>query len=413
MSTATLDGTDLLSDAITQSPHAYFRDLRLSDPVHWNSRHKAWLVTDYEQASNGFRNPKLLSNRLKRARESLTDDQQGTVGRTLAILEKWMVFQDGAEHRRLRGVVHKAFTPQVVAAMEDDIRALVRQQLAVLRQRITDEPDRPVDLLNEIAYEIPGPIICKMLGVPPEDRFRFIDWTEHISTLIGGFTGDGDRYEKAHAAVLALEEYLTGIIEASRPGDDNLLNRLLQAEADGERLSRQEVIATAILVLFGGNRTTSCMIANGIRALMLHPPQQQALREDPKLMNAAVEEIMRWEAHTKFTVRIAGEDFEWCGRRIKAGQRVFLSPLSANRDAKMFDSPDTFDIRRPNANRHLSFGTGIHICLGNPLARLELRIMLAEILSLLPQLELVEPEGVWLPTLINRVQKRLLVRAAR
>jgi cytochrome P450 len=177
-------------------------------------------------------------------------------------------------------------------------------------------------------------------------------------------------------------------------------------------MSREEVIATGILLLFGGNRTTSCMIANGVRALMLHPDQQALLRADAALIAPAVEEIMRWEPHTKFTVRVAGEDFEWCGQAIRAGQRVFLSPLAANRDPKAFDAPDTFDVRRPNAIRHLGFGTGPHLCLGNPLARLELRVMYSEILGVLPRLRLVEPDGVWMPTLINRVQQRLLVRAA-
>jgi cytochrome P450 len=407
------DRTDLLDAEHTQSPYAYLGRLRETEPVHWNARHKAWLVTDYEQVSKGLRDPRLASNRLRHARESIErDGARASIGRTLGILEKWMVFQDGPEHRRLRGVVQQAFTRQAISALEGDVRALVRQQVAELARRTEQDPSRPVDLLNEIAYEIPGPIICKMLGVPQADRPRFIEWTEHISTLIGGFTDDGDRYEKAHAAVCALEDYLTGIIENTSPVEENLMRRLIVAESEGQRLSRDEVIATGILLLFGGNRTTSCMIANGVRALMLHPDQAALLRADPALIAPAVEEIMRWEPHTKFTVRIAAEDFEWCGQPIRAGQRVFLSPLSANRDPKAFDSPDTFDVRRPNAIRHLGFGTGPHLCLGNPLARLELRIMYAEILDLLPKLRLVEPDGVWMPTLINRVQQRLRVRAA-
>lgn len=407
------DLTDLLGEEVTQTPASYLAPLRDRAPVHWNERHRAWLVTSYEQVSNGFRDARLSSNRLKRYRETrVKDSEQATIGRTLRLLESWMVFQDGPEHRRLKSVVHKAFTPQFVASMEADIRVLVKEQIAELLRRLEAQPDKPVDLLNEIAYEIPGPIICKMLGVPESDRFRFIDWTEQISLVIGGFTDDDNRYEKAHVAVTELESYLNQVIENTSANDDNLMSRLVAAEAEGEKLSRDEAIATGIVVLFGGNRTTSCMIANGVRALMLHPEQQELLRQDPKLIGPAVEEIMRWEAHTKFTVRIAGEDFEWEGQQIKAGQRVFLSPLSANHDESMFPEAARFDIKRANASRHLSFGMGVHLCLGQALARLELRIMFSEILEVLPRLKLVEPEGVWLPTLINRVQKRLLVTAA-
>ncbi len=408
------DATDLLSPEITQSPYEYLGELREASPVHWNERHRGWIITRYADVSDGFRDKRLLSNRLKHYREKrIRPDQQETIGRTLRILESWMVFQDEPEHRRLRSIVHKAFTPQMVASLEEDIRVLVRQQIDVLLERLQARPDEAVDVLNEMAYEIPGPIICKMLGVPAEDRHMFIDWSEHISSVIGGFVDDSDRYEKAHAAVCSLEEYLTKIIERTTEGDDNLMGRLVAAEADGEKLTRDEAIATGILMLFGGNRTTSCMIANGLRALILHPDQQALLREDPKRINLAVEEIMRWEAHTKFTVRIAGEDFSWHGQQIKAGQRVFLSPLAANHDTAMFDDPMRFDILRPNAGRHLSFGTGVHLCLGMSLARLELKSVFTEMLDMLPKLELVDPQGTWLPTLINRVQRQLLVRAKR
>lgn len=408
----TPDHTDILGDVCTQSPYAYFDSLRSREPVHWNARHRAWLVTSHAAVSEGLRDPRLLSNRMKKLRESLSPEKQATVGRTLRLLEDWMVFQDNPDHRRVRSVVQKTFTPATVSRLEDDVRALARQQVAVLRQRLRDEPGKPIDLLNEIAYEIPGPIICKMLGVPPEDRFQFIEWTEEVSSVIGGFADDPERYDKTHAAVSSLEDYLTRIIEEGRVGEGNLLSQLVAAEADGERLSRREVIATGILLIFAGNRTTSCMIANGARALVLHPDQLALLRGDPLLAGAAVEEILRWESHTKATVRIVGEDFEWHGQQLRAGQRVFLSPLSANRDPTVFDDPTRFDIRRPNANRHIAFGTGVHLCLGMALARLELRTFFSEMLDTLPMLRLVEPASRWLPSIVSRVQRELWVTAA-
>jgi cytochrome P450 len=409
---ATQDLTDLLDEARTQSPFAYFDQLRRSAPVHWNARHRAWIVTSYADVVDGFRDARLLSNRIKKLREKLAPEQRETIGRTLKVLEDWMVFQDNPDHKRLRSVVHKAFTPQVVAGLEDEIRALAREQVTLLRSRIETHPDQPIDLLNEIAYEVPGTIICQMLGVPKTDRHQFIAWTEEVASIIGGFADDPDRYAKTHVAVSALEAYLTKVIERKGGAESNLMAQLVAAEADGERLSRNEVIASAILLLFGGNRTTSCMIANGVRALLLHPDQLALLRANPDRVKAAVEEILRWESHTKATVRIVGEDFEWRGRHLKTGDRVFLSPLSANRDASVFEDPTRFDIGRANAGRHVAFGTGFHLCLGMSLARLELRIFLTEILQVLPKLRLVSPESRWMPSIVSRVQREMWVASA-
>lgn len=413
MTIAAPDVTDLLEPTLTQNPFGYFERLRDHAPVHWNGRHKAWIISRYDDVANGFRDPRLKSNRIKPQREKVPADQAATVGRTLKILESWMVFQDDPEHRRLRSIVHKAFTPQVIANLQSAIETLAKSAAAKVLARLDADPDQPVDLLNDMAYEIPGPIICKMLGVPEQDRVKFVDWSEQISSVIGGFVDDADRNNRAHAAVTALEAYLTDIIERTATTDGNLMARLVEAEADGERLSREEAIATGILLLFGGNRTTSCMIANGLRALMLHPEQAQRIRDRPEMLGPAVDEIMRWESHTKFTVRIAGEDFVWHGQQVREGHRVFLSPLSANRDIRMFADPTMFDIGRANAARHLAFGTGVHVCLGISLAKLELREVFAAMLPILPELEMVSPESEWMPTLINRVQRRLLVRRRR
>lgn len=405
------DKTDLLDAACTQTPYAYFDRLRATEPVHWNARHRAWIITSHAAVTTGFRDRRLLSNRMKKLREKVAPEQQDTVGRTMKILESWMVFQDNPEHKRLRGVVQKAFTPQVVAGLEGRVRELAREQVAILNRRLDTEPSKPIDVLNEIAYEIPGPIICGMLGVPPQDRHQFTAWTEEVSSIIGGVADDPDRFGKTHAAVESLEAYLNAVIERNAGSTGSLMAQLAAAEADGQRLTRDEVIATGILMLFGGNRTTSCMIANGVRALLLHPAQLDALIADPGRINAAVEEILRWESHTKATVRIVGEDFEWCGQHLKTGDRVFLSPLAANRDDAVFENPEVFDIARPDVGRHLAFGTGMHLCLGMALARMELRIFFAELLSTLPRLKLIDPPSQWSPSIVSRVQTRLMIAA--
>jgi cytochrome P450 len=406
------DLTDLASPELTADPYPYFRSLRETDPVHWNARHGAWLVTTYRDVVAGFRDKRLSSNRLQEyRRRRLTDHERATLGESFAVLESWMVFQDEPDHKRLRGIVSKAFTPRRLALMEQDVHEVVSGAVDALRRRMKGSPGEPVDLLNDFAYEIPATVICRMLNVPEEHQDRFIAWSDDLVAVISGDVGVADRNERAHRAVVALEEYLTERIDASRHLEDGgLLADIVAAEADGDRLSRTEVIATAILLLFAGHRTTACLIANGFNALMRHPDQYGLLRSDPSLVNNAVDEILRWEGHTKLSVRIVAEDFEWDDQNLRTGERVFLVQLSANRDEAEFADADRFDLRRENTMRHVGFGNGIHHCLGAALARMEARATFTNMLGQLPVMEPVESRPRWVPTLISRTQSALPVR---
>ena len=218
-------------------------------------------------------------------------------------------------------------------------------------------------------------------------------------------------WKKRIKAVGALEDYLTKVIEATSSDDENLMARLVAAENEGDKLSREEAIGTGILVLFGGNRTTAGMIGNGLRALLLNPDALSKFQEDPSLAPSVLEEIMRWESHTKVTVRIVKEPFEWHGKQMEVGQRIFLSPMAANHDPSVFESPGDFNIFRENSRRHLAFGTGIHSCIGSSLARMELKIVFSEMLPLLSKMKLVDPKGKWVPAIVNRAQQEMLVVA--
>ena len=404
------DKTDFVSPEFTLEPLSYLNRIREEEPIHWNDRHKAWFVTRFGDVTDGFKDDRLSANRLKVFRERrLSESQQETIGRSIGILETWMAFQDEPEHRRLRSIVHKAFTPQVVAQMDASIHELVRARVAVVAEKLEKDPTAPIDLMQEIAYQIPGPIVCRMLGVSEDDQDKFMDWSEEISTVIGGFVADDNRMEKAHKAVRELEDYLTQVIESTSSDEDNLMARLVAAENEGDKLSREEAIGTGILVLFGGNRTTAGMIGNGLRALLLNPHALKQFQADPSLSSSVLEEVMRWESHTKVTVRIVKEDFEWHGKQLKVGQRVFLSPMAANHDPSVFENPGEFDILRQNSRRHLAFGTGIHSCLGSTLARMELKIVFSEMLPLLDKMKMIDPKSQWIPAIVNRAQKEMLV----
>jgi cytochrome P450 len=406
------DTTDLSSPELTADPYPYFRELRQSHPVHWNARHGAWLVTTYKEVVAGFRDQRLSSNRLQEyRRRRLTDEERRTLGPSFAILESWMVFQDQPDHKRIRGIVQQAFTLRRLALMEEEVREVVCAAVDDLCRRVKRDSGRPFDLLNDFAYSIPATVICRMLNVPEEHQDRFIAWSDDLVAVISGEVGALDRNERAHRAVVALEAYLSERIETSRKLDDGgLLADLVAAEADGERLTRTELVATAILLLFAGHRTTACLIANGFNALMRHPEEYERLGADPSLVNSAVEEFLRWEGHTKLSVRIVKEDFEWSGETLRRGERVFLVQLSANRDAAEFVDPDRFDIGRENGLRHVGFGSGVHHCLGAALGRMEARVTVTEMLGRLPMLEPLERAPQWVPTLISRTQRALPVR---
>ena len=321
-----------------------------------------------------------------------------------------MVFQDEPDHKRLRGIVQKAFTPRRLALMENEVGDVVTAAVDRLLHRLGRDGG-PFDLLNEFAYGIPATVICRMLNVPDDDQGRFIAWSDDLVAVISGEVGAVDRNERAHRAVVALENYLSDRIEAAHYlQDGGLLADLVAAEADGERLTRTEVIATAILLLFAGHRTTACLIANGFNALMRHPDQYERLRLQPAMVNSAVEEFLRWEGHTKLSVRIVRADLEWSGQTLRRGERVFLVPVL--RRPRRIGVPR----RRPLRHRSGEWSPPRGVRLGHPsLPRRRAgpdggpRLVGGDDRRL-PGLEPVEPRPRWVPTLISRTQSALPVR---
>lgn len=408
MEAITLEQVSLTSPEQTLDPFPYFAKLRSKAPILWNERHKGWLVTRYVDVQQGYRDSRLSSNRLRPVLDRLHDDEQDTVGKALRTLQLWMVFQDEPDHKRLRGIVHKAFTPQAVAAMEAEVVTVARHQLNEVIKRLDSDP---VDLLADFANRIPQRVICSMLGISEEHQEDFAYWTEELSSVVGGVE-DPERNQRAYRAMEFLEKRVAEVIANTPSNQSNLIANLVVAEQDNNRLTREEVVATAILMLFGGRGTTASMIVNSLRALLRHPQQYEEIKADPSLITNAVEEVLRWEGHTKLMPRISTETFEWHGQSIQKGDRLFLCNLSANRDQDQFEDPDTFDIHRRNAGRHIAFGTGIHLCLGQSLARLQLRNVLREALMVLPPLKLVKPEGDWSRALLRRSQDSLLVERA-
>lgn len=396
--TPTMIDENLLCSEAVRDPHSYFARLRHHDPVYWNSRHRAWVLTRYDHVATALRSQSYTAERISPFAQAVSRAAQSDdVDTTFQILQDWLVFRDPPEHTRLRRLVARAFTPSVVRSRTDEIRSTIDGLVGDLR----DQED--VDLIRDFAYPLPAVVIAQMLGAPPEDRDLFKGWSDKITALVFGAYEQPDRFERAAQGMIELRDYLLGLIDRyeSHP-EDNLISTLLEHEGD-DALSRQELVATCTLLLFGGHETTTNLIGNGMLALLQFPDEMERLRNDPTLIGPAIEEFLRFNGPTRATVRLVKEDHEIEGRSLRAGQRVFLVNIAANRDENTFADPDRLDLRR-NPTNHLGFGVGLHYCLGAPLARLEGQLAIGALLEGFPRIDLDGDEDAlhWHDTMLSR-----------
>jgi len=400
---------NLLCELAVRDPYEYFKPLRENDPVHWNPRHRAWIVTPHAELSSSLRGQYLTAERITPftkaiSRASDSDD----VDATFSILKDWVVFRDPPEHTRLRKLVSRAFAPTIVRRRSEEITATI----ATLVGRL--ERGSVVDLIQEFAYPLPAIVIAEMLGAPPEDRDLFKGWSDKLTALVFGAYDQQDRFHSAAAGMLELRDYLLGLIsQYEREPGDNLISVLLEHEGD-DTLSRDELVSTCTLLLFGGHETTTNLIGNGTLALLSDPEQFRLLQSTPELIASAIEEFVRFDGPARATVRLVKEEHNLGGKTLRPGQRVFLINPAANRDPLAFDEPDRLDLTR-NPPNHLGFGVGVHYCLGAPLARLEAQLAISTLVQTFPDLELAVPRDQleWHSTMLSRGLKRLPVRLGR
>lgn len=364
-----------------RDPYPAYASLRATEPVHYSETLAAWVLTTYEDCDAVLRNPRVFSNNPMNASRELADVIRQRRGELPLGLVPTVLNSDAEVHARLRGIVSRAFTPRVVAELEPRIADIAEFLLH-------DAPrSEPFDLVKTFAEALPVIVIAELLGVPSEDRPLFRRWSSAIAETTRPMPTHA-MFEDVKAAATELIEYMTSIIEQrqAEPRED-LISALVQAESEGSRLSRDELLAFITVLLVAGHETTTHLIGNGAFALLDAPEQLAALRADPSLTPAAVEEMLRYDSPVQAVVRIATEDTEIRGTAIAKGAVVLVMIGAADRDPARFAEPDRFDIARVD-NDHLAFGRGPHFCLGAPLARLEGRVAFEALLSHLPTLEL-------------------------
>lgn len=398
---------NLLSAATTRDPYSYFARLRDIEDVHWNPLFKAWVVSRYDDAREVLLDTaRYSSDRISPwYRGKLSAEEQQMLEPTYRLLGGWMVFNDPPDHTHLRRAVHLVFTPRRVALLHERVEQVSRELIDGLRGR------GEVDLLADYAYHMPAMVIAELLGVPPEDRDVFKAWSEKLAAIILRVEAEG-RFEDTQQGLLELEAYFATLIARLRDEpDDNLLSALIHAP-EADRLSPDELTSMCILLLFAGHETTTNLIANGMVALLENPDQLALLRKNPTLGASAAEECLRFVGPVKMTVRVLTDDVALRGKQMRRGQRVLLAIAGANRDPQRFTTadPETLDITRSD-NAHLTFGHGIHFCLGGPLARLEAAVAFRDLAEAFPAMRLACPAAQlpWVPTIFVRGLRRLPV----
>ena len=349
---------DLTSAEVREDPYPTYHALRRIDPVHRLRLVDAWVLTRYRDVEAVLRDHRRFGNAGRILVETVP----------LSLLDL-----DPPEHTRLRALVSKAFTPKAVAMLRTRVEETTVHLLdAVGMNRF--------DLMAALGYPLPITIIAEMLGVRPRDRDRFEEWSNVLALSVDPLVSRGQVDRIRNAAEEAYAYFETIIDERRRQPREDLVSALLAAEEEGDRLTHEELLSTMLLILMAGFETTRNLVGNGMLALLKNAHQIQRLRSDPALLDSAIDELLRYDSPAQLNGRCAREDTELGGKRIRAGEVVISVIGAANRDPEVFDDPDTLDIGRTEKS-HLSFGRGIHYCLGAPLALLEARIAFAAVLD--------------------------------
>jgi cytochrome P450 family 142 subfamily A polypeptide 1 len=369
----TRDDIDLLDGSFyVDDPHEKYDWLRANAPVYFDAKHNVWGLASYDAVLGASRDPAIFSNA-----GGIRPDT-GPIA--------MMIDMDDPEHWKRRKLVNRGFTPKRVRESEQKIRDVCDAIIDTVSER------GECDFVRDIAAPLPMVLIGDMLGVEPEDRDDLLRWSDDMVSAQSGNATE----EQFIGAMNAMNEYSAYFERVARDRQENptddLTSVLVHAEVDGDRLTPDEAMHEALLILVGGDETTRHVISGGMEQLLVDPEQRKLLVDDPDKIPTAVEEMLRWVSPIKNMCRTVTHDTEFLGQQLLQGPKCMLLYESANRDETRFVEPHRFDAQR-DPNEHLAFGFGAHFCLGQALARLELKVMFEQLLQRLPDLELVADSG--------------------
>lgn len=389
---------DFQNEEFIRNPFPIYKNIRENDPVFrflMPNGQYAWIITSFKEASKILNDSRFVTNYPV---QHEVDDSNLPPHR--AIISRNLLSVNPSDHRRLRRLVQKAFTPRMIERLRGRIEEITDELLEKVQHK------GEMNLIEDFAFPLPIRVICEMLGVPVKDQFKFQEWSNHLMESVNNPTLS----QQAEEATIAFVEYLQKLIEERRNHQqEDLISDLIKVEEEGDVLSEHELYALVFVLIIAGHETTVNLIGNGVLALLEFPEQMEKLINHPELIHSAIEEILRYNGPAEVSnVRWAIEDVPIGEKIIKKDEMVFIALSSANRDSSEFINPDTFDITR-EVNNHLAFGKGVHFCLGAPLARLEGEIAIRELLRRMPNLRLKGDEDTleWRHGMIIRGVKEI------
>ncbi|PGW36778.1 cytochrome P450 [Bacillus cereus] len=374
------DGINLASAQFKEDAYEIYKESRKMQPILFVNEveiGKEWLITRYEDAL-----PLLKDNRLKKDQANVFP--QDTKNMYLSVdnsdhLTTHMLNSDPPNHSRLRSLVQKAFTPKMISQLDGRIQRVADDLISEIERKGT------LNLVDDYSFPLPIIVISEMLGIPKEDQAKFRIWSHAV-------IASPETPEEIKETEKQLSEFITYLqyivdVKRKNPKED-LVSALILAENEGHKLSARELYSMIMLLIVAGHETTVNLITNTVLALLENPNQLQLLKDNPKLIDSAIEEGLRYYSPVEVTTaRWAAEPFQIHDQTIQKGDMVIISLASTNRDETVFEKPEVFDITREN-NRHIAFGHGSHFCLGAPLARLEAKIAITTLLKRMPELQI-------------------------
>ncbi|ETX05040.1 cytochrome P450 [Candidatus Entotheonella palauensis] len=397
------------SSAFRANPYPTYHELRMHHPIYYRAERQDWVLTRYADIIDVLKHPSF--GRSERGLESLQTANQEPASRFLSMRQEsqklmtlWLVLRNPPVHTRLRHVLRKVFTQSRIQALQTYLQAEVDDLIERAQKQ------GKMDIIGDLAYPLTLGLNCKILGIPPQAWHPcFNQWSQDLS-LVADMDVTPIANERGLLAIAGLAEYFKSWIAARHTpsqGQDSLIETLIQAESEGQ-LSEEERLATCIFMFAVGHASTANLLGTGMLTLLNHPEQLRLLQSDPSFIDMTIAEMLRYESPVQGISRTALADVELCHQTIHQGEIVHCLIAAANRDPAKFPNPDIFDIRR-HPNPYLSFGQGIHTCIGRHLAALVARIAVGTLVRRLPKLALTTASLEWEEAFLGRGLKALPV----